>query len=81
MSGMQIVRKREGQAPENMFIESALEPASSSVEISVNAKGLYQYTLKLYVPSDADLLDVVNRMRAFDVHFRAQFPVPVAPEV
>ena len=68
---------RTGEAPENNFVETATNDTHSCVEVSVTAKGFYQYAAKFYYASVDDLLaQAVEDVARFDAQFRQQFLVP-----
>lgn len=75
---MTPARKREGQTPDNMFVEYAEPAAASSVEITMNAKGQYVYTLKLYFAPTLSPVELLAQAKAFDVQFKQQYPTPAS---
>lgn len=68
---------RQGESPDQNFVEVTDYGLSPHVEVNINSKGTYQYSIKLYFRDSADLAEnAVSIISAFDAAFRAKFPLP-----
>jgi hypothetical protein len=73
---MRKTTQRHGETPENVFTEVVDGGTFPSLEVTVNAKGQYQYAIKLYYENVRDLISLsLDDLEAFDRRFRASFPI------
>lgn len=71
------VTTRSSENPEHRFMETVEGGQPPSLEVTMNAKGLYQYAVKFYFRDAADLLENGSEVaRQFDQQFRLAFPTP-----
>lgn len=66
--------ERSGVAPENVFSEITTGDAPSSIEVTRNARGDYQWSIKVYM-QDSQTLKVYGTevLRGIDAQLRERF--------
>jgi hypothetical protein len=74
-----VRRTRTGETPENNWVEATSAELNASLEVNINAKGMYQYSVKFFFRGADELLaHAVHQAVEFDKQFRSAFPTPSA---